>query len=433
MNDTAGWRSARACALRVLAEVEAGGWSDRLLQSHESRLDDPRERRLLHRLVLATLRWQGALDHQLTPAVRGSWAALEPRVRAALRLGLVQAGQLELPAPIAVDATLEALRATGGSSAIGLVNAVLRRVIARGEPLELERTVPAWLRQRWIDNYGSERAGALLAHINDPVPAHFVVVGDTPRDQVLAELVAAGLPARPSQRDPDGVFVARGSAIETEPFRRGALVAMDEAAALVAALARPADSRPAVDLAAAPGGKTVRLSHWARGPLVALEIHGGRCRRLAQALSDRHRPVAVLRADATAPPLSSGAFGTVLLDAPCSGSGTLRRRPERRQRITPEQISALAELQSRLLDAAVALLAPGGTLVYAVCSLEPEEGVAQLARALARHPQLEPLDPGARLGEGAAGLVMADPPRLETRPDREAHDGFVAAAMIRRR
>jgi 16S rRNA (cytosine967-C5)-methyltransferase len=139
----------------------------------------------------------------------------------------------------------------------------------------------------------------------------------------------------------------------------------------------------------------------------------------------------VLRGDALAPPLARAAFGIVLLDAPCSGTGTLRRRPDKRHRLAAGDIAACAARQAQMLEAAAPLVAPRGALVYSVCSLEPEEGEEQLRAFLARHPEFVATDPAGSLGAAAEGLVSGDPPALSTRPDLDGLDGFFAARLVR--
>lgn len=426
---------ARALAVRLLAEIEAGGWSDRLLQARERTLADPRDRGLLHTLVLGTLRWQGALDARLAPVVRGGLAGLEPVVRAALRAGAADGHVLGRPVPIAVDAAVEAVRTAGSARSAGLVNAVLRRALADRAPLDPRLTVPAWLLARWDAALGRAATDALLVAINTPARPFLVPLpGTGSRDDLARDLAADGVSTAPAAFHPEGLAVTSGAPQATEAFAAGRFVLLDEAAALVARLAAPApdDRRPAADLAAAPGGKASLLAAAAPGGLVALELHGGRAARLAATLAGRAGTgrAAVVRADAGVPPLAAGRFGTVLLDAPCSGTGTLRRRPDKRFRLQPADVAGCAARQERLLDAAAALVAPGGALVYSVCSLEPEEGAARVAAFLARHPGFVPEDPRPRLGPAAA-LVEGDPPLLRTVPGRADLDGFVAARMVR--
>jgi 16S rRNA (cytosine967-C5)-methyltransferase len=431
----------RALAVGVLAEVEAGAWSDRLLAARERRLALPADRARLHALVYAALRWRGAIDARLGPLVRAGLASLDPRVRAALRLAAAEIFVLRHPAPLAVDAAVHAVRLAGAARAAGLVNAVLRRLAAEGGALAAAATMPAWLTARWSTRYGDDAARALVEAANRPARPFAVARDDRPgtsgmesaRDALAREFADAGVATEPAARHPGGLVVTRGAPQATDAFIEGRCVLLDEAAALVALLATTVDERPVADLAAAPGGKAALIAQRSGGPVVTLEPVPTRARRLAETLALRAPAgkTLVLRGDALAPPLARSAFGSVLLDAPCSGTGTLRRRPDKRHRLAPGDIAACAALQALMLEAAAPLVARGGALVYAVCSLEPEEGEEQLRAFLARHREFIPADPAASLGAAAEGLVSGDPPALATRPDRDGLDGFFAARLVR--
>jgi 16S rRNA (cytosine967-C5)-methyltransferase len=425
----------RGEALRVLVRVEQGAWSDRILASAEPRLDSARDRRFLHQLVLTTLRWQLALDAALAPHVRPGLARIRPHARAAMRLASAEARVLDRPAAIAVDAALDALRAVDGPSAVGLVNAVLRRALAAapGRPAARE-SLPGWLRDRWWERFGEAGAERLAEALNRPGRPFLVARRDRGgREAIARDLAEEGVRTELSRRHPDGLAVVEGAPQTTACFARGDVVPVNEASALVARLARPEDGGLAADLAAAPGGKSACLCQDAER-LVALDRHGGRTRLLARQLSWRSpagRAWAV-RADAAVPVVVPGRASAVLVDAPCSGTGTLRRRPEIRTRLRPEAVARCAAEQERILEAAAALPGPEGALTYAVCSLEPEEGAEQVARLLARHPELRPVDPVELLGPECAELVEGDPPLLRSRPEDGEHDGFVAARVVRR-
>ncbi len=425
----------RPLAARVLAEVEDGAWSDRLLQARAARLDDARDRGLFHTLVLTTLRWQGALDARLAPHVTGGLARLAPVVRAVLREAAAEALVLGHVVPIAVDAAVDAVRAAGAPRAAGLVNAVLRRALADGAPLDAQLTLPEWLVARWSARYGAA-LDTLVAALNAPARAFAIARPDRgPRADLRARLAASGVATEPALRHPWGLHVVHGVIAAAPEFARGDVLLMDEAAALVGLLAQPTGDGPVADLAAAPGGKTALLAQLTGAPIVALEFDAARARRLAafvRARAARPERVAVVRADARVPPLPGGRFDTVLLDAPCSGTGTLRRRPEKRWRLAPGDIDACAARQRAMLDAAADLVAPGGALVYSVCSLEPEEGRDLVAAFLAARPAFAAHDPAEILGPAAEGLVEGDPPLLEIRPDVGGMDGFVAARLVRR-
>jgi len=442
-DDTAAPRSplVRALAIGVLAAVEAGAWSDRLLAARERRLALPADRARLHALVYATLRWMGAVDARLGPLVRAGLGSLDPRVRAALRLGAAEIFVLGHPAPLAVDAAVHAVRLAGAAPATGLVNAVLRRLAVEGGVLDVTATMPAWLASRWSARYGEDVARALVEAANRPARPFAVARDDRPgtsgiagaRDALARDFAGEGVATEPASRHPAGLVVTRGAPQATDAFAAGRCVLLDEAAALVALLASAVDGRPVADLAAAPGGKAALIAQRSDGPVVALEAVPTRARRLAQSLALR-APAGrthVVHGDALAPPLARHAFGSVLLDAPCSGTGTLRRRPDKRFRLAPGDIAACAVRQARMLDAAAPLVGPGGALVYAVCSLEPEEGEARLRDFLTRHREFVPADPSEILGAAGEGLVSGDPPALVTRPDRDGLDGFFAARLVR--
>ncbi|MDQ7006768.1 MAG: transcription antitermination factor NusB [Acidobacteriota bacterium] len=430
----AGVRS-RLLAAEILERVEKGAWAGRLLAARAGDLPDSRDRALLSRLVLDTLRWQGALDHCLAPFLKHPLERLAPRARALLRLGLCQARVLELPAAVAVSTAVDAARSGGAARAAGLVNAVLRRCCrSREAALDPRLCFPPWLLERWRRRWGAERVDALCAALNRPARPFVVPLKSAGGAAALAESLAEdGVDTVFSSLVPGGLEVGAGAPQLSTACRRGACVILDPSAALVARLAAAAPPGPTADLAAAPGGKASLLIDQRAGPLIALEPVASRLRNLAANLARRFppEPYAVVRADALAPPLAEGSFALLLLDAPCSGTGTLRRHPDRRWRLSEGAIRRAAELQARLLDAAARLAAPGGVLLYAVCSIEAEEGVERIRAFLDRHPDFEALDPRPWLPEEARSLARRDPPRLEILPLDEG-DGFQAALLRRR-
>ncbi|RMG42581.1 MAG: hypothetical protein D6718_13725 [Acidobacteria bacterium] len=273
-----------------------------------------------------------------------------------------------------------------------------------------------------------------MAALNRPARAFLVARPAAGGRETLARrLREEGVETTASPWHPEGLSVTRGAPQLTSAFRRGEFVLLDPAAALVARLAAPSRPGPLADVCAAPGGKAILLAD--RSPdrrLVALERHLRRAAELADRLRTAVPRAAVVRADATAPCLPAGRFAAVLVDAPCSGTGTLRRRPERRHRVTPRDVSRCAEQAFRLLEASAALVAPGGAIVYAVCSLEPEEGPEVVERFLARRPGFAPEDPTPWLGPDAAPAIGTGPwPHLDTWPRLEELDGFFAVRLRR--
>ena len=431
----AGGVASRRLAAEILERVEKGAWASRLLAARADRLSDRRDRALLSRLVLDTLRWQGALDPRLSAHLSHPLDRLAPPVRALLRLGLCQALVMGIPAPVAVSTVVDAARSAGAGRGAGLINAVLRRCCRQpAAPLDPRACFPSWLIERWTRRWDAARAEALAAACNRRARPFVVALGSSGGPEALAaSLAEEGVETVPSTEVPGGLEVQAGAPQLSVAHRRGACVILDPSAARVAILAAAvAPEGLAVDLAAAPGGKATLLIDRRQGPLVALEPVPSRLRALSGNLRRRFdgERFALVRGDALAAPLDEGRFEMVLLDAPCSGSGTLRRHPDRRWRLTPAAIEQAAALQARMLDAAARLVAPGGVLLYAVCSIEDEEGVEVIGDFLARDRDFEALDPSPWLARSADASVSSDPPLLEILPLGEG-DGFQAALLRR--
>ncbi len=403
--------------MSALARVEArGAYAARLLGAAS-----PMEREL----VLGVLRWQGTLDALLQPFLRRPVTSLDPVVRAALRVGLFESARLDTPVPVAVA---EAVRVTIALAprASGLVNAVLRRAAAapwpdpadEGLPLALRFSHPEWLVDRWRALLGEERLREALAADQQPAPLWLLtgagVPAGTAGDALEAHPFVAGVAA-----------VREGVAAAVAALSRGEAYAMDPTAVVVARLL-PSTGGPVADLAAAPGGKSLVLALERPGvPMVAGDRHPGRVAMLRRTLGRAPAPPAVIVADAGAPPLPDGRFQAVLLDAPCSGTGTLRRHPEIRWRLEAPDLAALAVVQRALAEAALALLAPGGVLLYATCSLEPEENAGVLAGLDAEPVSVAPRLPAAqpRVELPGGGAVL---------PPTPAGDGFTVHLLRRR-
>lgn len=362
---------ARRRAAAVLARVDAEGAHAARLLTAASAFE--------RELVLGSLRWQRVLDELLGRHLRQPLAAADAEVRAVLRVALYEALRLDTPRAVAVSEAVRVARALA-PRAHGLVNAVLRR--AAGEtwpapddesvPLALRFSHPDWLVARWLRGLGEGATRAALAANQEPAPLCLLAVtADTPA------LTAAGCRLEPHARVP-GILVAHGDAAPVvAALRAGTAYALDPTAAAVARLV-PATTGIVADLAAAPGGKALVLACERPHLLVlAADRHLGRARLLRRTLARAGTPVLV--ADALAPALRARSLGAVLLDAPCSGTGTLRRHPEIRWRLREADLARLAARQRTLATAAAELVAPGGCLLYATCSLEPEENAGVVA------------------------------------------------------
>jgi 16S rRNA (cytosine967-C5)-methyltransferase len=437
---------ARTLALEILIRVETtDAFADVLLGERLAGAalgaDDAA---LATRLVYGAIAWQGRLDHHLQGLLRRPLAGLEPAVRAALRLGLYQLLFLDrIPAYAAVDASVDLAR-DAGRGAVGLVNAVLRRAVAVGQnglplppksdPLarvSVEWSHPRWLVERWATEFGADELVPLLAannaRLRTAVRAHR---HRTTRAALLDELTAVGVTASASTWADDGLVIEHGAArLRGIPaWHEGRFAFQSEAAQLVAPLLAPSPGARLLDACAAPGGKTGHLAALCerRGLLVALDARATGIRRVRDEALRLGAEIAALAADARRPPLRA-TFDGVLVDAPCSGLGTLSRHPEVRWRRRPADVPRLALLQRELLAGVAPLVRPGGLLVYAVCTLTHDENEAVVDWLLRTHPRFT-LDHAARDG-GAPGALVTPGGFLRTLPHRDRLDGFFAARL----
>jgi 16S rRNA (cytosine967-C5)-methyltransferase len=343
----------------VVRTLEQGAYADRALEG-EARGLSRRDRAFAQQLVYGTVQRRLTLDYVVDALVERP----PPTVaRAALHLGLYQLLFLDgVPDRAAVSESVELVK---GHRAAGLVNAVLRRVARDGfelpgdetpEDASIRHSHPEWLVRMWWDWIGPEETRELLAADNRP--AEFAV-----RVNPLVE------PDPERLRLPDGPFDAASHA----DFRRGAFIVQSRASQLVSTIVDPQPGERVLDLCAAPGNKTTHLAALMgnEGEIVAYERHPGRAETLRRTCERmRATCVRVVCDDAAN---ATGTFDRVLLDPPCSGLGTLQRNPDLRWRMTPERIQVLAAEQDRLLEAAERCVAPGGRLVYSVCTLSPAE------------------------------------------------------------
>jgi 16S rRNA (cytosine967-C5)-methyltransferase len=444
---------ARLLALRVLERVERGAaFADLALHAglRTGGLDS-RDRALATELVCGTLRWRGRLDFLLARAIPRPFESLEAPVRTLLRLGAYQIVFLRgVPAPAAVDQTVRAARAIGVERASGLVNAALRRLAREHQEIALPAleddplghlmhalSLPEWLARRWLDQLGPAEAAALASACNTVPPLTVRANSErNERDALLESLRPRWPELRKTRWAPYGVVLGLGGNPAADPaFAEGRFAVQDEGAQVAVALLDPRPGERALDTCAAPGGKATALAERVGpgGRVVALDRHarrlalvGREARRLGLANLELH----VL--DATgelAPAAPAGSFARVLVDAPCSGLGTLRRHPDLRWRVRPGDPEALAPIQLALLRRAAGALGPGGALVYSTCTIAPEENEAVVRAFLAERADFR-LTPPAALPECVRPLV-GDDGFLRTFPHLHDADGFFAARLER--
>lgn len=414
----------RVAALEVLATALArrAGLDEALSGKAMAGLA-PRDRAFARALAMAALRHLGPIDRALDARL----AKPPPdRVRDILRLGLAQILHLDTPAFAAVDSSV-ALAAADPATRLfkGLVNAVLRGLL-RDPPAApaVDTLAPDRLHARWRAAYG-EDAAARIAGLIPEEPATDLSLRDPADAPALAE-------ALPGELLPGGSLRAerRGDLASWPGFAEGGWWVQDAAAAVPARLLAVQPGETALDLCAAPGGKTLQLAA-AGGTVVAVDRSAARLRRVAENLTRTNLTAETVVADA-ARWNDDRSFDAVLLDAPCSATGTFRRHPDVLWIARPGDIAKLAEVQARLLDAAVVRVKPGGRLVYCVCSLEPEEGERQAEAFLTRHPEFHTVS--AAPGEGGAppeSLTSEGWLRLLPHQRPGGQDGFFAARFAR--
>ncbi len=427
--------SSRAVALDLLEAVwQRGRPLDEAIANHRG-LDSqtPRDRAFVRALVGTCLRRLGQIDALIDARMERPLNPSKARVRAILRLGVAQVCFLAVPAHAAVSTTVALALGQGERPFRGLINAVLRRLSEGGESLIATQdaarlNTPDWLWRSWSAAYGEEVARqSAEVQLCDPPLDLTLRPGEDP-EVWAARLDAHVLPGGALRLAPGTGEVAR-----LPGYDEGAWWVQDFAAGLPVRLLGPLTGKTVLDLCAAPGGKTAQLAA-AGAEVIALDLSESRLERLRDNLKRLGLAAATVVADAATwrPPSPAEA---ILLDAPCTATGTLRRHPDIARLRRPQDVSALTEVQDELLRGAAAMLAPGGTLVYAVCSLQPEEGPERIARLLdeVRDLRRQPL-----LAEELHGLSELITPEgdLRSLPCHLAElggmDGFYACRLRRR-
>jgi len=341
----------------------------------------PRDRAFVRLLVATVLRRRGQIDAAIDEKLSRPLAERQHQVRNALRLGVAQLAFLETPAHAAVDGSVNLVRQSKRAGMTGLVNAVLRGIdrdsadALAATPEAEQRNTPDWLRQSWIAAYGDDTTNAIMAAHRAEPPLDFTLAPGEQAEAWATRLDAKILPTGSLRRRSGGLVS------ELDGYTEGAWWVQDAAAALPAQLFGDLAGRTAIDLCAAPGGKTAQLAA-AGAKVTAVDISAKRLRLVSENMERLGLAAETLCADA-AEFVPAAPVDAILLDAPCSSTGTIRRHPDIAWLKTPDDVATAAALQARLLNAAIAMLAPGGTLVYAVCSLQPEEGPAQIDALLA--------------------------------------------------
>ena len=455
---------ARTAALDVLRAVASGRRTlpDALARA-TSALADERDRALASDIAAGTLRWRGALDHLLQRVASRPLEQVDPDVLEILRLSAYQLIHLSrVPGSAVVHDAVDLARVRGHGAATSFVNAVLRKIAARhdagllparpvasgapGSPpprpaaeayLSTTLSHPRWLVRRWLDRVGFEAAEAWCTFNNTRAPV--TLRANTlriDRDGLAAQLAAHGVRTVPTRFAPDGLLVASGQPLRTALAQQGLFVVQDEASQLVSLLAEAEPGDHVLDACAAPGGKTTAIAAGMRdrGRLVAVDVRPRRMRVLRAAVAACGAAcVHLVQADLARGLPFAAPFDCVLVDAPCSGLGTLRRDPDVRWRRAEADLPRFAAQQRRLLDEASAFVRPGGRLIYATCSSEADENEDVVREFLAAHPEYAPA--AWRHGTPPPSLAGVLDPRgaLRTWPHLHGLEAFFGVVLGRRR
>ncbi len=404
--------AARWAAFGILLRVERdGAFADALLHSRRTMRTSRARHAFVTEAVLGCLRRQGELDHLLEEAARRKPTGLDPEVLVALRLGAYQLRHMRgVPDHAAVSETVSLVKRARKRSAAGLVNAVLRNLPdAPGPERAASLSHPPWLVARWRKALGADRCARLLMSNLRKPGTYFRIPPPAAPDRVLNRLKSAGLRAEPAGL-PRAFRLARGNVTAAGAAAGVPIAFRDINSQRAAALLTRGAPGTVLDVCAAPGGKACQLAE--SGAVVAGD------RRLARLEIMRRLGAAGIRMvalDAERPLPFDRSFARVLVDAPCSGTGTLARNPEIKWRLQRDDLADLQARQTRILDNALDVVAPGGLAVYATCSLEPEENEDVVRAATARRPAWSARRafatvPGTDPGDGFQAWTIARPP-----------------------
>lgn len=436
VRSAAAWAVDRTLAARAPVET--------FLRIAEVGLDD-RDRRLLRELSLGTVRWLRRLDDVIETASSRSVRTIDPRLRSPLRVAAYQLLLLDrIPAHAAVSEAVDEARRRGGGRGAGFVNAVLRRIarqpdleawpVAETNParrLAIETSYPDRLVSRWLDQFGEAAARGLLEASNSTRPLHLLGFRHRGgREEVAARLAQEGVMTTPSRLSPLGLRVQQGDPLITECFRLGLFYVQDEASQAAALLPVPAAHERILDLAAAPGGKTFTLlACQSLVRIFAADVDPTRLMVLRRNAARLQLAVPVVVADGVRPSWRA-AFDRVVVDLPCSGTGTFRKHPELKWRFSDRELQRLGRQGMALVVAASHLVARDGVLSIISCSLEPEENERVVEAFLRDHREFR-ADPRAADGMPALDEFERGPGSWRILPV-DGHDGFTIHVLRRR-
>ena len=443
-------KGVRHLAIEILLKVDTRkAYADILLDhSLKAAALSNRDRALLTELAYGTLRWRGKIDARLNLYLRSSLEDTDPFIRNLLRVTFYQLLFLDkIPAYAAVDEAVELAKAHDGDKVAGFVNAVLRNFLRREDKtpatqpiddrqaaLAAEHSHPRWLVEKWLDYFGREETEALMRANNEPAPLVLRVNSlKSSREALLALLIKSGISAVATRWSPAGIWVKSRSPVDQLPgFREGLFQVQGEASQLVSYILSPEKGERILDACAAPGGKTTHIAELMAdtGQLIALDKSEKGIERIREnvarlgltsvrgAKSDvSHRLLAEFR----------NPYDRILVDAPCSGLGTLRSHPEIKWHRNETDIKRLSHLQKNIINQVVHYLKPGGVLVYSTCTLTRDENENFVKEFLEHHNEFVLDDAASYLPKEASSLIQGS--YYTALPHRHNTDGFFAARM----
>lgn len=433
----------RDAALTILLAVDKNqAYSNLLLhQTIEKYKLDVKDRGLLTEITYGTLQHKITLDYYLEPFIRGK---VDLWVRWLLRMSLYQMNYLSrIPAHAAVNEAVEIAKRRGHKGIASMVNGILRSILREGvrstadiedsvERLAIETSHPQWLVERWVESYGYEETADMLRENNIP-PVQTVRVNTTKAtvENVLTTLEREGVKAVRSEVMPECIHLQTGQAARTAAFKHGLITIQDESSMLPANVLNPQPGMKVLDMCAAPGGKTTHIAEKMQneGSILAMDLHPHKLD-----LIDENTARLGLEIVQTAPIdgrkaasfLPKESFDAVLVDAPCSGLGVMRRKPDIKYTKREEDLESLQTIQLAILDNAAQVLKPGGRLVYSTCTVDKRENEGTVEAFLSQHPEMES-EQLTNLPEKL--LAKQNNGMLQVFPQDFGSDGFFVAAF----
>ena len=436
----------RDAALTILLAVDKNqAYSNLLLhQTIEKHKIDAKDRALLTELTYGTLQHKYTLDYFLEPYLRGK---VDIWVRWLLRMSLYQMHYLtRIPAHAAVNEAVEIAKRRGHKGIAGVVNGVLRSILREGvrafdeiendvERLAIETSHPNWLVERWVESYGYEKTRAMLEENNVP-PAQTARVNLTKAtvEEVLTTLEREGIKAKRSEFVAECIYLLSGQAARTGAFRNGLITIQDESSMLPATVLNPQPGMKVLDMCAAPGGKTTHIAEKMNneGSILATDLHPKKLDLIEENTARLGLDIvqtAPVDGRKAATYLKAEDYDAILVDAPCSGLGVMRRKPDIKYTKREEDLTSLQAIQLDILDNAVKLLKVGGKLVYSTCTVDREENEGTVKAFLAKHPEME----SVRLEHLPQQLdANQQDGMLQVFPQDIGSDGFFVAAFVKK-